>query len=173
MAKQVATRGRILAIDDDRRLLENFSLCLEADGHRVTTADNLAEGLKLAATQPFHVCLLDRSIGQDSGLDALPRFRELAPQMRVIVVTAHTAVPEAVRAMSEGASDYLIKPCSPDQLRIAVARQLDTQRMLDRLDSLEREVRPAQTDIDIAGTWFSLSCGFDLLAVGRLPDKLH
>ena len=141
MGKQAA-RGRILAIDDDRRLLENFSLCLEADGHRVTTADNLAEGLKLAATQPFHVLLLDRSIGQDSGLDALPRFRELAPQMHVIVVTAHTAVAEAVRAISEGASDYLVKPCSPDQLRIAVARQLDTRRMLDRIDSLEREARP-------------------------------
>lgn len=75
MAKQAALKGRILAIDDDRRLLENFCLCLEADGHRVTCADNLAEGLKLAATQPFHVCLLDRSIGHDSGLDALPRFR--------------------------------------------------------------------------------------------------
>jgi NtrC-family two-component system response regulator AlgB len=144
MAKQAAIKGRILAIDDDRRLLENFTLCLEADGHRVTSADNLAEGLKLAATQPFHVCLLDRSIGQDSGLDALPRFRELAPQMRVIMVTAHAGVPEAVRAISEGASDYLVKPCSPDQLRIAVARQIDTRRMLDRLDNLEREARPAK-----------------------------
>jgi NtrC-family two-component system response regulator AlgB len=147
MSKQAATRGRILAIDDDRRLLENFSLCLEADGHRVVTADNLAQGLKLAATQPFHVLLLDRSIGQDSGLDALPRFRELAPQMRIIVVTAHTAVQEAVRAISDGAADYLVKPCSPDQLRIAVARQLDTRRMLDRIDSLEREARPI---VDIA-----------------------
>src|SRR6476646_10868742 len=138
MTKQAASRGRILAIDDDRRLLENFSLCLEADGHRVTTADNLAEGLKLAATQPFHVLLLDRSIGQDSGLDAIPRFRELAPQMRIIVVTAHTAVQEAVRAISEGASDYLVKPCSPDQLRISVAGESVKKKMLDRIDSLER-----------------------------------
>jgi NtrC-family two-component system response regulator AlgB len=147
MTKQAASRGRILAIDDDRRLLENFSLCLEADGHRVTTADNLAEGLKLAATQPFHVLLLDRSIGQDSGLDAIPRFRELAPQMRIVVVTAHTAVQEAVRAISEGASDYLVKPASPDQLRIAIARQLDTRRMLDRIEGLERDSRPAQVDL--------------------------
>lgn len=147
MAKQAAPKGRILAIDDDRRLLENFSLCLEAEGYRVTTADTLAEGLKLAATQPFHVCLLDRSIGQDSGLDALPRFRELAPQMRVIMVTAHAGVPDAVRAIAEGAADYLVKPCSPDQLRIAVARQLETRRMMDRLDALERESRPARVEM--------------------------
>ena len=137
--KATALKGRVLAIDDDRLLLENFSLCLQQDGHRVTTADNLADGLRLAATQPFHVCLLDRSIGRDSGMDALPRFRELAPQMRVIMVTAHSGVPEAVKAISEGACDYLVKPCSPEQLRIAVARQMDTRRLMDRLDNYERE----------------------------------
>jgi NtrC-family two-component system response regulator AlgB len=139
MAKAGALKGRILAIDDDRQLLANFALCLEQDGHRVTVTDNLTEGLRLAATQPFHVCLLDRSIGRDSGLDALPRFRELAPQLRVIMVTAHAGVPEAVKAISEGACDYLVKPCSPDQLRIAVARQMDTRRLLDRLENFERE----------------------------------
>ena len=56
MAKQGAHKGRILAIDDDRRLLENFSLCLESEGYKVTTAETLADGLRLAATQPFHVC---------------------------------------------------------------------------------------------------------------------
>jgi NtrC-family two-component system response regulator AlgB len=139
MARGLPLKGRILAIDDDRQLLENFSLCLEREGHRVTCADNLADGLRLAATLPFHVCLLDRNLGTDSGLDALPKFRELAPQMRVIMVTAHAGVPDAVRAISEGACDYLVKPCSPEQLRIAVARQLDTRQLLDRLENLERE----------------------------------
>lgn len=131
--------GRILAIDDDRQLLKNFSLCLEADGYRVVAVDNLQEGLRLAATQPFHACLLDRNIGFESGLEALPKFRELAPQMRVIVVTAHSGVADAVAAMSQGACDYLVKPCLPEQLRIAVARQMETRRILDRLDLLERE----------------------------------
>ena len=139
MARSLALKGRILAIDDDRQLLENFSLCLEQEGHRVTTADNLAEGLRLAATQPFHVCLLDRNIGPESGQEALPTFRDLAPQMRIIMVTGHAGVPDAVKAISEGACDYLVKPCSPEQLLIAVARQLDTRRLLDRLENFERE----------------------------------
>ena len=139
MLKAMALAGRVLAIDDDRELLRNFSICLEQDGHRVSCAHTLAEGLRLAATQPFHVCLLDRSIGPDSGTEALPRFRQLAPQMRIVMVTAHGGVGEAVRAMSEGACDYLVKPCSPEQLRIAVARQVDTRRLLDRLEQLERD----------------------------------
>ena len=135
--------GRILAIDDDRQLLENFRECLENEGHQVTIASTLAQGLQLAATHPFQVCLLDRSIGRDSGIDALPRFRETAPQMRVIMVTAHGAVQAAVKAIAEGACDYLVKPCSPDQLRIAVARQVDTRMLLDRLDNFERESKAA------------------------------
>lgn len=131
--------GRILAIDDDRQLLENFSMCLSNEGYRVTTAETVEEGIRLAATLPFQVCLLDRNIGYDSGLDALPKLRELAPLMRVIMVTGHAGVNEAIDAIAQGASDYLVKPCSPEQLRIAVARQVDTRRMIDRLDTLERE----------------------------------
>ena len=131
--------GRILAIDDDSRLLQNFALALETAGYSVETAETLADGLRLAATRPFHVCLLDHNIGYDSGIDALPRLRELAPLMRIIMVTGNSAVDDAVKAISLGASDYLVKPCSPDQLRISVARQVDTRRILDRLDNYERE----------------------------------
>jgi two-component system, NtrC family, response regulator AlgB len=137
--KDSAVTGRILAIDDDRGLLQNFSACLSSEGYRVTTAETLHEGLRLAASQPFHACLLDRNIGQDSGIEALPRLRELAPLMRVIMVTAHSGVDDAVAAIAQGASDYLVKPCSPAQLKIAVARQVDTRRMLDRIGALERD----------------------------------
>jgi NtrC-family two-component system response regulator AlgB len=142
--------GRILAIDDDRQLLDSFALCLQAQGHKVSTAETLADGLQQAATQPFHVCLLDRTIGYDSGLAALPRLRELAPQMRVIMVTGHAGVDEAVRAMAQGASDYLVKPCSAAQLQVAVARQLDTRRLLDRIETLEREPPAALEQLDSA-----------------------
>lgn len=133
--------GRILAIDDDPRLLQNFTLALENDGYRVETAETLADGLRLAATRPFHVCLLDHNIGYESGIEALPRLRELAPLMRVIMVTGNAAVDDAVKAISLGAADYLVKPCSPEQLKISVARQVDTRRILDRLDSFEREAQ--------------------------------
>ena len=56
--------------------------------------------LRLAATWPFDVCLLDHDIGSDAGIDALPRLAELAPRMRVIMVTANAQVEQAVRAIS-------------------------------------------------------------------------
>ena len=79
-SKDTPPAGRILAIDDDLGLLENFALALGKDGYKVVTAATVADGLRLAATQPFHACLLDRNIGYDSGLDALPKLRELVPR---------------------------------------------------------------------------------------------
>jgi NtrC-family two-component system response regulator AlgB len=140
--------GRILAIDDDRGLLENFSLCLSKEGYRVVTAETLEEGMRLAATLPFQVCLLDRNIGYDSGLSALPKLRELAPLMRVIMVTGHAGVADAIDAIAKGANDYLVKPCSPEQLRIAVARQVDTRRMIDKLDAFENESNTRSTQLN-------------------------
>ncbi|MFY2763943.1 sigma-54-dependent transcriptional regulator [Arenimonas sp. MALMAid1274] len=134
-----APAGRVLAIDDDRDLLDNLRYCLEAAGHQVTVADTLAQGLALAASLPFHVCLLDRNLGLDNGAEALPRLRELAPRMPVVMLTAHARVDDAVAALAAGAADYLIKPCSAAQLQLAVARQLDTRRLVDRVTTLESE----------------------------------
>ncbi|KFN50672.1 sigma-54-dependent transcriptional regulator [Arenimonas composti] len=140
--------GRILAIDDDRDLLDNLRRALEAAGHRVTVADSLGEGLAKAASLPFDVCLLDRGLGLDSGLSALPRLRELAPRLRVVMLTAHAVVEDAVAALAAGVDDYLIKPCPPAQLQLAVARQLEARRLLDRIATLEAERDDEQPAID-------------------------
>ena len=132
-----APSGRILLVDDDPALLDSLRLFLESEGHRVHTAETLDEGLRLAATLPLQVCLLDRNLGMDSGVDALPKLLELAPRLRVVMLTAHGRVEDAIEAMARGASDYLVKPCSPAQLRVAVARQLDTGRLIDRIAALE------------------------------------
>ena len=164
--------GRILAIDDDARLLQNFTLALERDGYAVETADTLADGLRLAATRPFHVCLLDHNIGHDSGIEALPRFAELAPLMRVIMVTGNTGVDDAVKAIGLGATDYLVKPCSPEQLRIAVARQVEARRLRDRIDTLEREVGGTAT-ADLASRNPAMQAVIDMaLQVARTDANL-
>ncbi|WP_374473913.1 sigma-54-dependent transcriptional regulator [Arenimonas sp.] len=134
-----APTGRILLVDDDPALLESLRLFLESEGHRVHVAETLDDGLRLAATLPLQVCLLDRNLGMDSGVDALPRLLELAPRLRVVMLTAHGRVEDAIEAMARGASDYLVKPCSPAQLRVAVARQLDTGRLIDRIAALESQ----------------------------------
>jgi two-component system, NtrC family, response regulator AlgB len=148
MAAPQRVAGRVLIIDDEEPILATFRLCLEDAGYSVDTAAAAADGLRLAARQPFDVCLLDLSIGDDSGLEVMPRLKQLAPWLRVVVVSAHSAVDAAMDALRAGADDYLVKPCLPEQLRIAVMRQVEARKLTARVEQLEREVPKATPDLE-------------------------
>jgi two-component system, NtrC family, response regulator AlgB len=131
--------ARILLIDDEAPILRTFRYCLEDAGYRVTTAQSGAQALAALEREVFDVCFLDVSIGEESGIDLLPKIKSAAPWMRVVVATAHSSVDTAVDAMRAGASDYLVKPCSPEQLRFAASKQVDARRLEARVEALESE----------------------------------
>ncbi|MBO3275959.1 sigma-54-dependent response regulator transcription factor AlgB [Pseudomonas schmalbachii] len=134
-------QGRILLVDDEAAILRSFRYCLEDEGYSVATASSAAQADALLQRQVFDLCFLDLRLGEDNGLDVLARMRIQAPWMRVVIITAHSAVDTAVDAMQAGAADYLIKPCSPDQLRLAAAKQLEVRQLTARIEALEGEMR--------------------------------
>ncbi|WBG64686.1 sigma-54-dependent response regulator transcription factor AlgB [Pseudomonas citronellolis] len=131
------TLGRILLVDDEPAILRTFRYCLEDQGYSVATASSAAQADALLQRQVFDLCFLDLRLGEDNGLDVLAQMRLQAPWMRVVIVTAHSAVDTAVDAMQAGAADYLVKPCSPEQLRLAAAKQLEVRQLTARLEALE------------------------------------
>jgi len=136
--------GRILLVDDEPAILRTFRYCLEDEGYQVATAASAVQAESVLQSQVFDLCFLDLRLGEDNGLDVMARMRVIAPWMRVVIVTAHSAVDTAVDAMQAGAADYLVKPCSPDQLRMAAIKQLEMRQMAARLEQLEGEVKQPQ-----------------------------
>jgi len=134
-------QGRILLVDDESAILRSFRYCLEDEGYSVATANSAQQAENLLQRQVFDLCFLDLRLGDDNGLDVLAQMRVQAPWMRVVIVTAHSAVDTAVDAMQAGAADYLVKPCSPDQLRLAAAKQLEVRQLTARIEALEGEMR--------------------------------
>ena len=134
-------QGRILLVDDESAILRSFRYCLEDEGYSVATASSAQQAENLLQRQVFDLCFLDLRLGDDNGLDVLAQMRVQAPWMRVVIVTAHSAVDTAVNAMQAGAADYLVKPCSPDQLRLAAAKQLEVRQLTARIEALEGEMR--------------------------------
>ncbi|MEP9319427.1 sigma-54-dependent response regulator transcription factor AlgB [Pseudomonas sp. LABIM340] len=134
-------QGRILLVDDESAILRSFRYCLEDEGYSVATASSAQQAENLLQRQVFDLCFLDLRLGDDNGLDVLAQMRVQAPWMRVVIVTAHSAVDTAVDAMQAGAADYLVKPCSPDQLRLAAAKQLEVRQLTARIEALEGEMR--------------------------------
>jgi NtrC-family two-component system response regulator AlgB len=139
MQKENNVRGRILLVDDDKAILHTFRHCLEDAGYLVTTAQNAEQARAQAYTAVFDVCFLDFNLGEESGLDLLQELREISPWMRVVMATAQADVGTAVKAVQAGAVDYLVKPCSPEQLRLSAAKQIEARRLELRLKQLEED----------------------------------
>lgn len=137
---QVLKGARVLAIEDDPDILETYAAIFETMDMHFSAAPTLPEGMRLAATRPYDVVLLDRSIGYDSGVTAIPQIHLHAPSLRIIMATAHRDTDAALEAMRAGAHDYLVKPFSAEQLRIAVARQVEARRLSGRVEALEKQV---------------------------------
>jgi len=141
----------VLLIDDEPAILRTFRYCLEDAGFRVATAQNSEMAIAALERAVFDVCFLDLRLGDESGLDLLPQLKAAAPWMRIVVATAHSSVDSAVVAMRAGAHDYLMKPCSPEQLRFAAEKQAEARRLEMRLEELETE-RKSTGDLEMVST---------------------
>ena len=130
---------RILLVDDEQSVLRAFRACLEQAGHRVAAATDAAQAESLVQHEVFDLCFLDLRLGEASGLDLLPKLRQAAPWMKIIMVTGNSSIDTALEAMRAGATDYLVKPCTNEQLRQAASKQILVRRMEQRLESLENE----------------------------------
>ena len=144
MDNETGVRGRILLVDDDKSILRTFRYCLEDAGYAVTTAQNAEQARAQANTAVFDMCFLDLNLGSDSGLELLPQLREAAPWMRVVMATAQSDVGTAVKAIHAGAVDYLVKPCSPEQLRLCADKQVQARHIELRLQQLEADADGAE-----------------------------
>jgi NtrC-family two-component system response regulator AlgB len=136
-SKPTDTKPRVLLIDDDSAVLRLFRRCLEDEGMDVTSVQSPGEAESALGRTLFDVCVLDLDLGDDSGMELLPKLREWAPWMRVIMATAMDDVPTALSAIRAGAADYLVKPCSPEQITLAVRQQLEARRLERRIEALE------------------------------------
>ena len=112
----------ILIVDDERPLLRVLSAGLEAKGYRTRTALTGAKALEAAAVAEPDVTLLDLGLPDLDGIDVCARLRR-ATNNPIIVLTADGAEDRKIRALDEGADDYVTKPFSLPELlaRIRVA----------------------------------------------------
>ena len=131
---------RLLIVDDEESFRKLTARELERSGFVVGTAGNLAEARAALARQNFHVVLLDVRMPDGSGLDLLPEIRESYPSTDVVMLTAYGTVQEAIRAMKEGAHDFLTKPCKLAELEAVLEKVFEHQTLERGNTALQREV---------------------------------
>jgi len=105
-----------LIVDDDLASCRTLRLHFRAQGHDAHIAHNAAEGLAARGKVIPDVIILDVRMPGQSGLDALPDFKQAFPGAHVLIITAFHDMESTIQAMQRGADDFLLKPFMPDDL---------------------------------------------------------
>jgi DNA-binding NtrC family response regulator len=115
----------VLIVDDDESFRRVMEYQLLEDGYRVLTACNVASALQTFQADAVDVVMTDVKMPGGDGMELLARLKTVQPDLPILILTAHGTIGSAVEAMKLGAADYLTKPFTRDQLRIALGKMLD------------------------------------------------
>ena len=128
---------RLLVVDDDRYLLLALRQTLELAGYAVDTFSLGQEALIAAQEQAYAAVLSDIRMPGLDGLELLQRLQAIDKDLPVILVTGHGDVALAVRAVKQGAYDFLQKPVDDDVLLSALARAVERRTLVQENRELQ------------------------------------
>ena len=119
----------ILVIEDKESMRAMLKQTLEGEGYQVITAQDGAEGIKRLADERIGLVLTDLKLPKKDGFDVLRAAKQENPILPVIVMTAYGTIETAVKAVKEGAYDFLTKPFDTEHLLVLILRALDRTRV--------------------------------------------
>jgi DNA-binding NtrC family response regulator len=122
-------RGAILVVDDEPSVRHSLSSWFKKDGYDVGTAENATSALRCLRDRHYEVVLLDIRMPGMDGMELQEQIHRIDPGIAVIMITAFASVETAVRALKQGAFDYVTKPIDPDELSHLVQRAFEQRRL--------------------------------------------
>jgi len=138
-------QASILIVDDELSVRDSLMHWFRKDGFRVATAASAELALQALKQGPFDIVLLDIKMPGMDGMELQTRIRATNPRIVVIMMTAFASVDTAVRALKQGAFDYVTKPIDPDELSHLVARALKERRLEEENTQLRETIDELST----------------------------
>jgi two-component system response regulator GlrR len=124
VAKQLQREGKILLVDDDPGLLRLLSIRLRAEGYEVEAVESAHKALGALRQFSPDLVITDLRMDKMDGIGLLKELQTKSPGLRVVIITAHGTIPDAVTATQHGAFGFLTKPIDKDELLSLVERAL-------------------------------------------------
>jgi DNA-binding NtrC family response regulator len=134
----------ILIVEDKESMAGMLTQALEAEGYSTLHAKDGEEGVQLFKDKKVDLVLTDLKLPKKDGLEILAAVKAYNPLTPVIMMTAYGSIETAVKAVKEGAYDFLTKPFDPDHLLILVAKALEKQRLVTENIVLKDELSKQQ-----------------------------
>ncbi len=120
-------KKRILIIEDDEDVSVVFHTILQAAGYHANIADTAQHAIAQITDKFYHAIILDIKLPDMDGTELLTSIREIAPEIKIIIVTGYPSLNNAIDALNWGADSYIIKPVDPNELLYIVSEKLMQQ----------------------------------------------
>ena len=138
------SRNKVLVVDDESGVRFGIRDFLEQHGYELEEAESCQDAQHIFRTSRPDIVIADYMLPDGTALDLLPRLKEIDAQIPLLVLTAHGSIDLAVRAIKEGAEQFLTKPLELPTLLVILQRLLQKQRNYHKqLASKSRQVRQA------------------------------
>jgi DNA-binding NtrC family response regulator len=155
---------RILMIDDEAAIRESIETLLTLEGFAVTLAPDGTTGLDLVSRNQYDLLLLDLALPGESGIDLLPRIKELQPNLPVIMITAYGTVANVVDAIRAGAENFVQKPWDNEKLLADIRTAIARHRAEEEVIQLKRTLKQRYNFSNIVGKSDVMLRLFDTIA---------
>ena len=134
---------RILIVDDETIVRDSLGAWFRQDGHRVELAESGKEALRLVSANRYDIAFLDIKMPGMDGLELQARLAAADAELSVVLMTAYASVETAVKAMKNGAYDYIVKPFDPDDLSMLVKRAAEHRSLRAENQRLKKSLESA------------------------------
>ena len=107
---------KFLLVDDDETFSRVLARALGKRGYQIDTASNNKQALALAKSNDYHKAVIDLKMHGETGLQLIPDLIALQPELEIVMLTGYSSIATTVEAIKLGATNYLCKPASTDEI---------------------------------------------------------
>jgi DNA-binding NtrC family response regulator len=134
------TNETILVVDDESSQRQILAGYLKQKGYEVLEAGSGNKGIELAKNNQVDIVLTDYKMPDKTGIEVLKEIKIFNPEIAIVIVTAFGTIEDAVKAMKEGAYDYLTKPIDLDEVDLLVKRMIERQQLISENRLLKEQL---------------------------------
>ncbi len=164
------SKGNILIIDDEERLRNLLARIIGLEGYHIIEASNAKAGLKLLEKENFHLVISDVKLPDANGVDLTATIKSVYPHIEIIVLTAFGTIQDGVRAIKNGAFDYITKGDDNERIIPLVSKAMEKAQLQYKVLMLEKKISSRYSFDNIIGNSKSIKQAVELARKVSVTD---
>ncbi|MDP3150396.1 MAG: sigma-54 dependent transcriptional regulator [Ignavibacteria bacterium] len=155
--------GKILVVDDEKDINDSLSFILEKEGYLVEQAENGKVAYDKILNAYYDLVITDIEMPMMKGTELLEKISAITPQTSVIMITAYGSLETTIKALRNGAQDYILKPIEFDEILIKIKRLFDMKNLISENQLLRKEIQRTYDFSELVGKSLAMNKVFEMI----------